>query len=285
MSEFRICKGCETETDNFQPSFAGYKRNYCRPCENKRRREREANTLKLTPDPLPSPPPVQVPQSEFARAAFFGDLHFPWHHREKLLRALDLLHPGLDLVAQVGDLMDMFSFSRFPRSHRVVQMNEELSLARQYAEWFWGEVRDRCPRAKLVQLIGNHDDRPLKYALNKAPELEAFVGPGLRDLFTFENVETLESGSDELTVNGASVIHGYLTVAGAHALAGNTPVVHGHDHKLYVLFKRQNLWEMSVGYLGDPKAPCFNYSAWKRAANMQHGIGFLDELGPRVVPL
>jgi predicted phosphodiesterase len=218
-------------------------------------------------------------------AAIFGDTHFPWHHRDALFRALDLLNPEMNLVVQVGDLYDYYSFSRFRRSHYVASPHEELFHGRQLAEWFWAEVKARCPRARCIQLLGNHDDRAVNKVLDAAPELQALSEPTIRGMHLFPGVETVGDSTTGFDVGGIAFHHGYLSGPTDHARAVLKPVVHGHTHKLRLNWVRPGLWEMDVGYLGDENAPVFGYAAWKQATPMCRGMGIIDQYGPRVVPL
>lgn len=260
---------------------AGKKKAYCNTHNKRLERERKKAAQKK----LDSAEVVHLSDVPIStnKAAVFGDLHLPWHKREAVYRALDLLTPDMNLVLQVGDIYDLYSFSRFPRSHNIMTPGEELSVARDYYCWFWGEVRYRCPGARLVQLLGNHDVRPVKRILERAPELETIANRGFLDLFESPGVELIQN--DEFVWNDIAFIHGYLGRAGDHARTSNKCVVHGHSHKPGVTVLRPGLWEMDVGYLGDEKAPCFAYSAWKRAAPMTRALGLIDQLGPRVVLL
>lgn len=215
----------------------------------------------------------------------FGDLHFPWVHQDALDAAFKIAPRDATHVFQVGDLRDQYAASRFPRSHNLMTPEAETTVATEMAQEFWARCRKHFPNAKLVQIMGNHDDRPFKRVAEKLPELEHLVKPALRDLYTFPGVTTVHDSSSDYEVGNIVVHHGYLNGPTDHAKVANKCVIRGHSHKGKVTWVRPGLWELDCGYLGDPKAPVFGYSAWKRAYQMTRGLGIVDALGPRFCPL
>lgn len=274
------CKKC-----NGEGPFRSIHRWTCRACEASASRERrlQPQIEIVVEEPEweePTPPPTT---SSDNNVVIFGDLHFPWHQREALYAALEHVTSDVSLVVQIGDAYDHHATSRFPRSHEVMSPMEELTIAKQYFDWFWGEVKSRAPNARLIQLMGNHDERPMKRVLERAPELEYLVSHGIRALYEAPGVEVITG--DEFVDNGIAYVHGYMARLGDHARQALIPTVHGHSHKPGVAILRPGLWEMDVGYLGDEKAPCFGYPAWKRAAPMTRALGRIDKHGPRVILL
>ncbi len=224
------------------------------------------------------------PKTEFI-AAVLGDCHFPFHDQDALRRALDKIPKGTTHIVQIGDLYDCYSPSRFPRNLNIMTPEEETNCAREYAWEMWAEIASRWPKAKLVQIMGNHDERPFKRAMEKNPELMHVIAPAFRKLYEFKGVETIHDPSDDFETHGIVFTHGYLSKKGEHAGRVNMPVVRGHSHKGGVTWLREGLWELDVGFLGDPTAPVFGYSAWKRAYQQTRGMGIIDENGPRFVPI
>jgi hypothetical protein len=218
-------------------------------------------------------------------AAAFGDLHFPWVHRSALKKAIGLLHRDMTHVVQIGDLYDWYSASRFPRSHNLITPEQETEKGRKLAEEFWHEVKAKCPHAKLVQLKGNHCDRPLKNAAARAPELVHLLREKVESLYRFAGVRTIESSADDFRVGSIVFTHGFLAGLGDHAKASLLNTVRGHSHRGGTVWVRPGLWELDCGFLGDDKAPVFGYSAWKRSYRMTKGLGIVDSNGPRFIPL
>lgn len=222
---------------------------------------------------------------DFLHAGVLGDTHFPWVDRRALDKAIKLLRNDMTHVVQIGDLFDWYSASRFPRSHNIIMPEEETAKGRKMALEMWARVKDKCPYAKLVQLMGNHCDRPLKRASAFAPEIAHLVKKEVDALYTFPGVTTIRASNEDFKVRGVVFAHGFLPGLGDHARAALCPVVRGHSHKGGTVWVRPGLWELDVGYLGDSKAQVFGYQAWRRAYKMTVGMGIVDGLGPRFVPL
>jgi hypothetical protein len=196
--------------------------------------------------------------------------------------------PDVGTVVQVGDGADFFAQSKFPRNPSVMTPAEELERAREMLEGFWHRVREAAPRAKCYQLLGNHDARPLKRALDRAPELLEFILPSVRAFHQFEGVTTIEDPSEELILNGIVFQHGYHSRLGYHATRNATSTVHGHTHHGGVWFRsdsRGTIWELDAGCLVDEGHPAFSYRMQKKLDGITRGVGIIDPLGPRFVLL
>lgn len=217
------------------------------------------------------------------RAVIIGDTHFPWVDKAALTQATKLITRDTELVVQIGDLYDWYASSRFPRSMNYKTPEEETHEARQMAVEMWLAARRRAPKAKLVQLLGNHCDRPLKRARTVVPELEHLVQPKIKELYTFQGVHTILESNEDYEQGGIVFTHGFLPRVGDHARVALMPVVRGHTHVGKLTWVRPRLWEMDVGYLGDSSAHVFNYQTWRRSYKMTLGCGVVDEYGPRFV--
>lgn len=240
-----------------------------------------------SPEDLIKPQDYKPKDAEtFPRVVFIGDLHFPWVSVPHLMQAYQFIETFKpEIVVQVGDIFDFYSFSKFPRSHLVIRPDEEVRLARKMAEEFWESVRRSAPNARLIQILGNHSIRPHKRIIEAAPELEAIVD--FNWLFKFEGVETKMDVRTPLQIGSVSVIHGF-TNPGQHRAKLLTHVVHGHTHRGGVFHTKnpvtgRHLWELDCGYLGDPSQKCFNYTTVKEL-NWTRGIGVLTEFGPHFIP-
>ena len=221
-------------------------------------------------------------------AVVIGDTHFPFHHPACLKWALDLI---ADLepqhVVQVGDLYDRFSQSKFPRNHSAITPGEELTSGREAAEAFWQSVRARSPHSKCFQLYGNHDDRPLKRALEAAPELLEMVLPSVRGLHEFPGVTTMRDSKTELILDGVVFMHGYESRPGAHAAKNHASTVHGHTHHGGTWFRsdgRGTFWELDAGCVVDLDSPAFDYRVQRKLYGVTLGVGVIDRSGPRFIP-
>lgn len=219
-----------------------------------------------------------------------GDLHMPWHSRPTLLaiyEAIRRIKPHV--VIQMGDLYDLFSFTRFPRTHNIYTPSQELALARKDAELFWSSVQHAAPvKCRRVQLWGNHDDRAVKVALAKAPELEEFVTAGMRSLMRFDGVETVDDSRHVYMIDDVGYHHGYLLQPGAHARSFGHKIVTAHTHYgcvIPVKLEKELVWELNVGFAGDRFAKPLSFAAQRRFSRYTLGYGVVDAHGPRFYPL
>lgn len=301
-----------------QPSGFEY---YCRPCKRQHSKEcRAKRRLHSNPawdnsgqtpalgansfpdgvvlaEPKEIPPPVIIddrpipgeglPREGLTTVVALPDIHFPFHSERWFRLALELvgdLKPGL--VIQLGDLYDLLSFSKYPRSFNVTTPADEINEARALAESMWATIRHRAPDAKCVQLRGNHDDRANKRVAESLPAIESLVQPVLSALFAFDGVLTVDDTREEFEFEGVLYHHGHRRF-GQHVSWNLQSTVNGHLHTGGVVFKqteRQTIWELNAGFGGDKDAPCFTYNAQKRAQPTTLGVGIVDRLGPRFCP-
>jgi predicted MPP superfamily phosphohydrolase len=223
------------------------------------------------------------------RVLVFGDLHFPYQHKKALawaLKQVKTLNPTH--VVQIGDLYDFYYSSTYAKKDLKFSATEEVQKGREAAREFWAAVQKAAPKAKCVQLLGNHDDRPLKRVMEKVPELSAFFN--VRSLFEFASVTTQANSRTEyyIPINGSKVLfhHGYLTGLGKHMHYNEQNCVVGHSHKGGTLFKGYGSgirWELNVGFLGDETQGPLQYGPQSRKF-WTLGFGVVDEHGPRFVP-
>lgn len=227
--------------------------------------------------------------TDYKHVVIFGDMHLPWSDKETVRWAINYVNKHKpDLILQIGDLYDNFNYSRFYRSPDVISPRNEMLQARKQGLEFWKQLRIASPKARRIQILGNHDlERLEKMSLTLAPALAHLVVDKMTELMTFEGVETLSSGRDHFSamVQGERVnfMHGCFSQTIAHAKHYMSNVVLGHLHRGEIIpFKQgdKDLWAMNVGYMGNPKAPVFKYTktilnAWTL------GLGVIDEEGPK----
>lgn len=217
-----------------------------------------------------------------------GDTHFPWVHVGALEAVYEFIrqNPDITHVVQIGDLYDLYSWAKFPRSHMLYTPKHEIELGRQMAAEMWAKIRSMLPKAKLHQILGNHDLRPLKKVLEMAPELEIFVE--LTRWYEFQGVELLADPRAWLTIENVHFTHGHLSRLGAHSDRFMKSVVCGHSHRGGCVFTHlsngETLFELNVGFLGDPESRPLSYTA-KVAENWTLGFGVIDQYGPRFIAL
>lgn len=222
----------------------------------------------------------------FTRTVCIPDLHFPWVDMNALTALytyIELLKP--ERVIQLGDIYDMFSFAKFPKSKMIIKVDDEVGTSRMMAEDMWKTIRTLVPDAELIQICGNHDIRPMKRILETdCPELEAFFN--FKSLFEFPGVTTFHDPREVVAFDGITYTHGHLK-HGTHRGVFKSHVVHGHTHGGAITSGNcggRYLFELDCGYMGNPNAPCFTYMP-KKINNWQVGFGYISEHGPIFIPL
>lgn len=215
-----------------------------------------------------------------------GDTHFPWARQRTLDRIYSLIEAEKPYaVVQLGDLYDMYSWSRFARTQCIYTPKQEIELGRKYSERMWDLIRKISPKSKLFQLRGNHDERPYKSMLNSAPELEPFMA--FSHLWTFDGVETVMDSRDTLELAGVTYMHGFKK-HGEHALEIRGNCVVGHLHVGGTVFLRlggETIFECNAGWTGNPDAVPLSYTALRKHGKTTQGVAKIDRHGPRFIAL
>ena len=236
---------------------------------------------------------TSIPCKEITIA--IGDAHFPFSCAGSIMLIYALIEQvyaycvahGITLnIIQEGDLFDMWSFGRFARSHCYIRPDEEIRLGMQMSKEFWATIRRLAPKAKLVQIRGNHDIRPMRKLLaSNAPELEVFFK--FDPIFMFDGVTTHLDTRENVFIDSIQHTHGHLK-SGTHRAKLGTHVAHGHTHKGGMYYSKVNgvwLYELDVGYVGDPKSPALGYTEKKSDSQHWHkGVGLITPWGMQFIP-
>lgn len=222
------------------------------------------------------------------RILAIGDTHLPYCDQWRLgqvLRAISDLRPTV--VVQMGDAYDFQNWSRYDTDRPGMTPEEELAAGYRQLYDLWQEVHRRAPRARKIQLKGNHCVRVLKHARRNAPKLEAVLElTGLPDLWVFPEFG-VESPPDDRTiveVEGIAFHHGHRMKLGDHMLQNLQHTVTGHTHRGGVFYRRfrgsVSLFELNAGYIADDNSPAMAYTPTNRAQSVP-GFGWIDANGPR----
>lgn len=222
----------------------------------------------------------------------FGDLHFPFHSKSALTKALDFLSESKPkYIIQIGDLYDFWSLSRFPKAQSVIKMTpwQEMELARTQAEEFWRIAQKRSPKSNCIQILGNHDARLHSRILEKLPEILGIVD--IQSLFKFDGVKTQFDIREELIIDDICFLHGFFGTPGQHMAHNMMNTVLGHTHRGWVhhaKIRGQQIWELNAGYLADPTTAALSYTK-QRWTRWTPGLGiiFQDKSGryPAFMPI
>lgn len=216
------------------------------------------------------------------------DAHAPWASEAVTLKIYEAIsNKKYDVIIQLGDLLDLYSYSKFARSHDICTPKEEVEAGYEWSNNFWKQIHKLAPKSRKIQLKGNHDDRLMKRAFERWPEAASILMRAEHSLYKFPNVETIQDSRDPLEIEGVIYIHGYLTKIGDHAKYFLKPVVHGHTHRGGTIFLNMGgrlIWELDCGYMADQNAVPLQYGPTKNVL-WTEGYGEIDSLGPRFIPV
>src|SRR6185436_9069061 len=83
-----------------------------------------------------------LPKDPYPTTVFLGDFHAPFNHVGATQFAIDViaeLKPKR--VVQGGDLRDMFSASKYPRSHNLFTPKEEIEMGTKICQKLWADIQ------------------------------------------------------------------------------------------------------------------------------------------------
>lgn len=228
-----------------------------------------------------------------ARILIAGDHHQPFIRNDcfdafyKFAKEVNPTH-----IIQIGDLYDMYAYSKFAKSLNIYTPKEELSLGRKGSEEFWSKCQKAAPNAKCYQILGNHDWRPYKRVLDAIPEAEDSFREMFLNWFRFPGVELIPDPRQELFINGVAIFHGYRSNIGDHMDHLLMCVAVGHGHRGGVVYRNifdaesginKIIWELNVGHMADPESKVLSYTPQK-ITKSTNGWGYIDRWGPRFIP-
>lgn len=210
-----------------------------------------------------------------------SDLHAPFHSKRALAKVLKLIKVEKpDAVVQIGDLLDQYVFSKYSRSAKI-SVEDDIRAGRLHASQMWKDIKDAVPKAKLYQILGNHDVRISKRISELLPELAEIYSP--LEIYNFPGVKVMKSDRDYLTLDGVVYCHGWLGKSIDHAKHFNAPVCHGHRHRPTIEVDGP-LWSMDVGYMADDKSLPLSYTQSK-FTRWRKACGVVENGLPRLILL
>lgn len=219
-----------------------------------------------------------------SRILILGDTHHPWADKEAIEMAASLaskMKP--DYIVQIGDLYDLYCWSQFKKNPNFIKPQEEEERGREDAEAMWLMMKDAAPKAKLIQLYGNHDLRPVKHFEGKDAAAHV-LKRHVKTLMTFDGVSLV---NDEHEIDGIMFLHGFRR-PGEHARYNQQNTIVGHSHRPGVYYDQNKtgvFWELNVGCMIDAESEAFSYKDQQKIHKMIVGVGMVDDYGPRFVEL
>lgn len=218
------------------------------------------------------------------RVIILPDMHFPFVHTECLNWLIDdvIKFKKPDIVVQIGDLLDQFSFSKFSRTHNLMTPKEEIDSGLVMADIMWSRIKKVAPDAMRVQILGNHDVRLAKRVLDDLPELEGMAFDWMAQKYQFKGVKTILDPKQEVEIDGVVYIHGHYSKLGDHLNFFQQSVVHGHTHRGGFISRRikdETLFELDAGFCSDENSIPMRYGATRRI-QWTLGGAEVDKWGP-----
>ena len=212
-----------------------------------------------------------------------GDLHLPFVLWDALSAAQDYAkYYKPDLVIQVGDIIDAYNWSLYPRASD--SPNAE-------AEWDATEIamdrfRSLFAKYPVTILSGNHDRRTMLRAFGV--NLPRRLIKNLEDVFQYENW-TWHLESKPLVIDKTIFIHGDEMMGNAWQKAQKLgqSLVQGHDHLgylQYIVTFNHRIFGMSVGTMMDANSIAGRYAA-KNAMRSWVGFATITNGVPNLIPL
>lgn len=235
-----------------------------------------------------------MPQNKAQTLVAIGDTHHPFCNQEYLNKTYEIieeLHPRF--VIQVGDLYDLYSFSRYARNQNYITPDEEIKCAKEHADRMWNTIRSIVPRGtKLVQLKGNHDLRISKQIIQYFPQISSLVEAAEHQmLWDFKGVEVVHEYDKEYWIDENTFAHhgDWLKTArvGARVADALYNVICGHSHVGGVSFlprKDGVLYELNAGALPYTDVLPLRYTPLRLPKKFLAGCGVVDKYGPRFIP-
>ncbi len=96
------------------------------------------------------------------------DIHIPYHNVDAISCAIQYgLDHQVDTIVIGGDLLDFYGLSFYEKDPRKRNFWEELKLAKE----FLSKLRELFPTQKMYFIVGNHEERYMRYMKVKAKEL------------------------------------------------------------------------------------------------------------------
>jgi len=226
------------------------------------------------------------------KALIIPDCHIPFHDEvayKTMLKIGKALDP--DEIVILGDFVDFYAVTHWKKDPSVLkEFGDVASFVK--TEFEEGrkklrQLRRMFPKAKIVFIEGNHEHRLSRYIMNNAPALYGLV--------TVENALGIDEYCDVFVPYGRMQRYPVLgtkliarhepTAGGKHAARCSLDksmesMVFGHGHKVDEATKNSGGGRLyrafEPGWLGNVKAPVFNYVA--NTPDWSHGVGVVYRL-------
>lgn len=248
---------------------------------------------------LPDDPKLKTDRAAMTRVAIIPDAHVPFQHSRAWACTLGILkewHPNVVVI--IGDLLDMESVSKHPKSRPdLVRLAEEYRYGNYALDALQNAVAGGCD---WYYIEGNHERRAVKYAnehgtldgLLKVPE-QLYITHRGGDYHRDKGGELrgmvwVPYEAQPLLLPHSAYYHGHTSTSRHHASwhadvycprnTGGRTLFYGHNHTFQGFTSTTGNRAQCVGFLGNDKAPALGYLEG-RPTTWEHGL-VLQEVAP-----
>jgi len=170
-----------------------------------------------------------------------GDTHGVFVDQPTWATVLDFIRDFKpDQINLLGDIADFYDISRFDKNpNRRVVLAKEIEFTRDVV---LAELRRAAPKARIIWVEGNHENRLQRYLWSRAPEIASLPGLDMRQLFRLPELR-IQYTQKAIEVGDVNLTHGHMVrkhsgqTAKAMMDEWGKSVVHNHTHRLGAVYK------------------------------------------------
>ncbi|OQA46071.1 MAG: Calcineurin-like phosphoesterase superfamily domain protein [Bacteroidetes bacterium ADurb.Bin302] len=213
------------------------------------------------------------------RIGIISDIHLPYQDNRAIEIALnDLKDNDIDTLIINGDMMDLYSLSKFNRDGRMRDLNYEIKIGNQFLDYLQYKFK------RIIYRMGNHEMRLSDFIWRNAVEFT-----NIEQLSLYQLLHLKERGidcineMDKIKIDGVSlmILHGHEIRAGGAIYPARNKllrafynVIFGHHHITDVSrvknLEDQDITAWSIGCL------CGLSPRYSIVNNWNHGFGIID---------
>jgi predicted phosphodiesterase len=182
--------------------------------------------------------------SKYQKVLFAGDFHAPYQDERCLssfLQFSNWFKP--DIIFLIGDVIDFYAISRFNKDpNRSLEIQDEIDCAKNILS----QIRRFNPKAGIVFIKGNHEERLKKYLWSVAKELANLKELSIDRLLGLKELNILYEDKGRLEHRGLIIKHGSVVrkYSGYSARAEFEKTgrsgVSGHTHRANVYYQNND---------------------------------------------
>lgn len=209
---------------------------------------------------------------------FISDVHLPYEDKS----AVNLIAQAAREIKPTeivfgGDIDDMYEISRFTKRKPITE--DEIYRNLLYAKSWLTKWREHHPRAKMIKIDGNHEDRFARYVAEKAPMLRQMIRHP-REILGLERLKIRHYPQGSIVRIGRLIYAhgdqwptGYGSVNPAKQIFERTreSILFGHFHR-YSSFRHRSVSGKEVGAWGNGclcgPQEYLPYDNWNRGATL-----------------